>query len=304
LMLAITFTFSCSGDIDGGNGVSSSSKETAQTYAYCVYSADKFCTEGPYTECKGDGIPSNNCPYGSSSAVESSSSSSSLPSSSSNTISSSSSIIPSSSSAPTQSVDYEGETYQTIVIGTQTWMARNLNYAVADSKCYDNDPVNCEIYGRLYYWATAMALPSSCNSSLCTSQVSAKHRGICPSGWHIPSNDDWDKLLLYVDNENSGNGSNGNPYKSYTAGMYLKSTDGWYDGGNGNDKYGFSAIPGGYAGWDGGFYDVGFSGNWWNASESNSGNAYLEFMQCSIKDVRIGSGYRKDLLFSVRCVKD
>jgi uncharacterized protein (TIGR02145 family)/uncharacterized repeat protein (TIGR02543 family) len=86
----------------------------------------------------------------------------------------------------------DGQTFRTVVIGTQTWMAENLNCDVSGSECYNNNESNCATYGRLYDWATAMALPSSCNSSTCSSQINAKHRGICPSGWHIPSNADWD----------------------------------------------------------------------------------------------------------------
>ena len=88
--------------------------------------------------------------------------------------------------------------YRTVVIGTQTWMAENLNYAVEGSKCYDNDPANCVKYGRLYDWSTAMGFPSSCNEDACSSQIQSKHRGICPSGWHLPSYDDWDILMDYV----------------------------------------------------------------------------------------------------------
>jgi len=182
--------------------------ETSQTYEYCVYSADKFCADGPFTKCQENGRLSNTCPYpsGSSPSLVSSSSSatvvvssSSIPlgassssskpnSSSGSRVVSSSSIqsgvssssskqsnssssshgssavaVPSSSSEPTQSriifgpsVTYEGETYQTVVIGTQTWFKRNLNYAVSGSVCYGNDPDNCAKFGRLYNWETAM----------------------------------------------------------------------------------------------------------------------------------------------------
>ena len=178
--------------------------------------------------------------------------------------------------------------FRTVTIGSQTWMAENLNCNVAGSKCYNNQTSYCDTYGRLYDWATAMALPSSCNSSYCSSQIQSKHRGICPSGWHIPSNDDWDRLMNYVGG-----------YE--TAGWYLKATSGWNSGGNGTDQFGFSALPGGYSG--GSFRDVGYVGYWWSASEHYSNYASGWYMDCLSEDAGWVS-IDKSYLFSVRCVQD
>jgi hypothetical protein len=122
-------------------------------------------------------------------------SSSSVKPSSSSAPPSSSSVVPSSSSSFVSQngvvygtpVDYEGQTYQTVVIGTQTWMAKNLNYNATGSKCYGGVDSNCNTYGRLSDWSTAMGFGSSCNSNTCSSQVQPNHRGVCPPGWHIPS---------------------------------------------------------------------------------------------------------------------
>jgi len=99
------------------------------------------------------------------------------------------------------------QTYKTVVIGTQTWMAENLNYATG-SQCYGD---NCGTYGRLY------------------NNVIAKT--VCPSGWHLPSDAEWTALKNTV----GGNS---------TAGTKLKSATGWDSNGNGTDDYGFSALPG------------------------------------------------------------
>jgi uncharacterized protein (TIGR02145 family) len=226
-------------------------------------------------------------------------SSSSLSSSSSSVAPSSSSKTPSSSSSSTQSgivygtpVTYGGETYQTIVIGAQTWMARNLNYDAEGSKCYNNDPANCNKYGRLYDWATAMAIDTSCNAKTianCGATVSTKHRGVCPSGWHLPSDAEWTTLTDYVGGET-------------TAGTKLKARSGW-NSGNGTDDYGFAALPGGDGDSDGYFDYVGYYGTWWSATGMGSLNAYYRDMGFLDEDV-YRDNYYKDNLFSVRCVKD
>jgi len=103
--------------------------------------------------------------------------------------------------------------YEPVVIGGQTWMSKNLAINVPGAKCYGENgtlpaaevQANCVKYGRLYDWSTAMALPASCNSSSCASRINTPHRGICPSGWHIPSNADWNVLMKTVNPSCSDN---------------------------------------------------------------------------------------------------
>jgi len=213
------------------------------------------------------------CPNSSSSLVPSSSSIAPS-SSSSSVVASSSSIVPSSSSYSYPDKGNNIANYRTVRIGTQTWMAENLNYNVSDSKCYaegkkdvsaDSIAKNCAKYGRLYRWATAMALPESCNNEniSCASQISAKHNGICPIGWHLPSTAEWNILMKFI-NPSCKNYSINNICTD--AGTKLKATSGWNnrtDGtsGNGTDDYGFSALPGGYGGGDN-FNSVGYGGVW------------------------------------------
>jgi uncharacterized protein (TIGR02145 family) len=200
------------------------------------------------------------------------------------------------------SVSYVGKTYKTVVIGTQTWMAENLNVAYSsgngNSACYNNQESYCNTYGRLYDWAAAMDLPSSCNSSSCASQVSTK--GICPSGWHIPSDEEWDILVKYVDPNWTSNSGDGN-----IAGTKLKATSGWnsYSGTDGGtDEFGFAALPGGY-GYSGGLFDnAGGIGRWWSSSELSADIAYYRGMIYNYKGVS-GIHYNKTYLFSVRCLQ-
>jgi len=208
--------------------------------------------------------------------------------------SSSVNIIPSSSSVSSSSVvvilssSSIAANYKTTQIGTQVWMAENLNDDVSGSKCYGNDIANCAKYGRLYDWATAMALPATCNSNACAEQISAKHKGICPSGWHVPSNEDWNTLIATVGES--------------SAGMKLRATSGW-GGFNGTDNFEFAALPGGYGSPDGSFTNVGIYGIFWSASVSDASNANRWGMFTENEKVVYGS-ISKGYLHSVRCIKD
>jgi len=178
----------------------------------------------------------------------------------------------------------------TVKIGDQVWQKCNLNVnpGTGKSACYDNNSENCVKYGRLYDWATAMNLPSSCNSSSCASQVSTKHRGLCPSGWHIPNDADWNKLINYVGGEDK-------------AGKHLR-VKGWSSSGTkALDSYGFSALPGGKE--YGRFDYAGSGGYWWSASEYKSYDAYYLSMSYDVS-YALWSVDNKSRLYSVRCLKD
>jgi uncharacterized protein (TIGR02145 family) len=176
-------------------------------------------------------------------------------------------------------ITYGGKTYKTVKIGEQTWMAENLNYEAKGSICYENNPANCAKYGRLYDWKTAMK--------------------VCPKGWHLPTDKEWDKLLRFVD----GNTDVETGYISRTAGEFLKATSGWNEDGNGTNDYGFSALPGGYGFSDGRSYGVGGVGYWWSTKEYSARGAYYRFMFYDGNYVS-GSNNFKSVLYSVRCVQD
>jgi uncharacterized protein (TIGR02145 family)/uncharacterized repeat protein (TIGR02543 family) len=178
----------------------------------------------------------------------------------------------------------DGKTYKKVVIGTQTWMAENLNYDASGSVCYDNDPANCTKYGRLYNWATALTA--------------------CPSGYHLPSDAEWTTLTDFVGG-------------SSTAGTALKSTSGWNSYVNGTDEYGFSALPGGGNFWvDDGFRSFEFAdrmGFWWSATEYDarydwSSQSYVYqgvYRGMYNEEERAAWGVRDQIdLLSVRCVQN
>ncbi|MDR0516931.1 MAG: fibrobacter succinogenes major paralogous domain-containing protein [Fibromonadaceae bacterium] len=190
----------------------------------------------------------------------------------------------------------DGKKYKITKIGEQVWMAENLNYNVNGSKCYGegglvyNDEseitlssseiqANCEKYGRLYNWSTAMKA--------------------CPKGWHLPSNAEWDKLYRYAD----GDKGTSSPYESKMAGKYLKATSGWNESGNGEDKFGFSASPGGHSDSGGNFGNVGYNGTWWSSLEYDSSYACYRDIS-NYYDGAYWNDFDKSNLYSVRCVRD
>ncbi|WP_176495017.1 FISUMP domain-containing protein [Fibrobacter sp. UWT3] len=125
----------------------------------------------------------------------------------------------------------DGQTYKTVKIGTQTWMAENLNYKVDSSFCYNNEESYCSKYGRLYSWAAAVGKSEAeCGYGYICSLPSGKIRGVCPEGWHLPDSTEWNVLFDAVGVKKIGT-------------KVLKSMSGWDN--NGSDAYGFSALPAG-----------------------------------------------------------
>jgi uncharacterized protein (TIGR02145 family) len=191
--------------------------------------------------------------------------------------------------------DQAGKSYKTVVIGTQTWMAENLNYKTPDgsSRCYpisgttntsDEDNANCDKYGRLYTWYAAM------NHSYSSNNNPSGVQGVCPADWHIPSDAEWDMLMQNVANSNA------------VGGTKLKAISGWSSN-NGTNDYGFSALPGGYYSFDAGFIIVGTSGYWWSSMENDNSEAFARGMSFQFNYVDRFK-YSKSGMFSVRCVKD
>lgn len=200
------------------------------------------------------------------------------------------SAIPWNGSISYGSLSYGGQTYRTVVIGTQTWMAENLNYKVDGSWWYENNADSGAKYGRLYTWAAAAKLPDSCNRVECASLVQSRHQGVCPGGWHAPSDGEWTTLAAYL-----GGGA--------VAGGKLMSTSGWSNGGNGSDAYGFRALPAGYRDYTGIFFDAGASAPFWSVSEVGADYAWLNRVYSGDDDFE-RYGHDKQDGYNVRCLKD
>ena len=132
------------------------------------------------------------------------------------------------------------QAYRTVAIGSQTWMAQNLNHKVDSSWCYEGKADNCARFGRLYQWSSMMDLAPSYNSAPWNGSL--PRQGICPTGWHVPSDSDWTVLAASIGNRR---GIEDSLRFDPVDGLELESATGWTFR-NGQDLHGFRALPAGY----------------------------------------------------------
>jgi uncharacterized protein (TIGR02145 family) len=189
----------------------------------------------------------------------------------------------------------DGRVYRYVRIGDQTWMAENLNYKVEQSYCYDDDEENCEKYGRLYTWAVAMDSAGvfspqgiGCGAGV-QCGIKTRARGICPRGWHLPSVEEGDWLVVETDKERAYDG---------TALMDTL----W----GGKDLYGFGGLPSGRRDEDGSYRGIGEYGCFWLAAEgTNQPIPYARVFDYSDEwNGAMGLMDHKDRGTVVRCLKD
>ena len=165
----------------------------------------------------------------------------------------------------------DGQTYRTVKIGNQIWMAENLNYKTEEgSWCYVDREKNCEKYGRLYTWEAA--------------------KKACPAGWHLPTEEEFSELYQFVGG-------------TRVAAKKLKSKSGWEYNGNGLDDYGFSVLPAGSRPYFGSFDGEGKVAYFWSASEDYSNYAWYESFGFGYENV-FRNSLNKVSWHSVRCLKD
>jgi uncharacterized protein (TIGR02145 family) len=202
----------------------------------------------------------------------------------------------------------DGKMYNTVKIGTRCWMAENINVGKKipgsmlpsnndsiEKYCYNDDTLKCNIYGALYTWDEMMGYLADTAT-----------RGICPAGWHIPSDHEWKVIEGTVDSHYGV----GDPewdregFRGSDAGAVLKSTSIWMY--NNTDLYGFSALPGGMRD-NGGYFDYGGYHAWfWSSTEHEvAGNAWGRRLDqwINLVERNIGWGYVLNG-FSCRCIQD
>ena len=186
----------------------------------------------------------------------------------------------------------DGQMYNTVTINGQRWMAENLNIGglidmwqtpsnngVIEKYCFDDIESNCDTYGGLYKWNEMMEYSTTPES-----------QGICPSGWHIPSIEEWQILVDFAGG-------------IWEAGDNLKSTFGWYLEGNGTDDYGFRGLPAGgfniYLQYD----QLPYSGIFWTSTELDSDMAWYRMLVYYGNQV-YQYEHLKEYAFSVRCIEN
>lgn len=195
--------------------------------------------------------------------------------------------------------DVDGNSYNTVKIGTQVWMKENLKtiryndgsdipIIKADSNwslitkgacCdFDNKPALSEIYGRLYNWyAVTPTNPKS----------------VCPSGWHVPTDEEWTTLTFFLGDGNTAGGK-----------IKEKGTVHWISpNAGGTNETGFTALPGGGRNYSGEYGSIGEEGFWWSSTELDTQLALFTGVAAADSTVTNNSGF-KNCGFSIRCIKN
>ena len=167
----------------------------------------------------------------------------------------------------------DGRRYPYVIIDDQVWMAKNLIYNTDNSLWYENKIENGYVYGRLYDWETACK--------------------VCPSGWHLPSDAEWQRLVDVLRGE-------------YEAGGKLKETgiSHWASPNSGaTDRYGFTALPGGLRDDDNKFRDLGQKAYFWSSLQFYTNNAWARYL--NYEDAKVYRVFKeKDCYLSVRCIRN
>lgn len=167
----------------------------------------------------------------------------------------------------------DGQTYNTIDIGNQTWFAENLNFATSNSWVYNGDPENGDVYGRLYTWQAALSA--------------------CPSGWRLPSKDEWTVLFEFLGGNNVAGGK-----------MKETGTVHWNTpNADATNSSGFTALPAGSGNYGGSSYGLSTSTFWWSSTQDIDATVWLPNLEYNHGGVVI-FGSDKAHRRSVRCFKD
>ena len=205
--------------------------------------------------------------------------------------------------------DYDGNSYATVIRGNQEWMAENLKVThypngdaipnvtnntawenlsgnnTDDAYCFYNNDTGTD-YGALYTYAAAIGDNWT--------RDNAVNQGVCPDGWHLPSDAEWTELTDYLGGESVAGGK-----------LKKTGTTHWDSPNTGaTNESGFSALPGGYRSrGNGAFGNAGSYGHWWSSAEDSETNAWERYLYYTNAEASRNS-YNKSYGFSVRCLRD
>lgn len=198
----------------------------------------------------------------------------------------------------------DGHVYKVVHIGAQTWMAENLNFASEGSWCYNDDEKNCDKYGRLYNWTTAMGIEVLYQTQMAKKILKWKMQGVCPEGWHVPSMNEMNVLNSFVQEKNSMDVS-----VHEDVGTSLKSKVGWEEDDEvppGSNRYGFSAKPAGFRSASATYTNLLEDANFWVADEVGEDPTHAHYWNLYYANEKFwgSSNNFKTFAFSVRCLKN
>lgn len=220
--------------------------------------------------------------------------------------------------------------YRTITIGEQTWMAENLNFSASRSVCggavYEDaylkqlvSAADCNVYGRLYAWASAMGLDAEYDSLAANKIIKKPHRGICPEGWHIPDNEEWHALFDAVTSRNTVLGFD-EQMKSDSLWSSTYSKPDYVISNPGLNTTGFNALPAGRAAIKNGetvYYEGSYDAFFLSADDFDYGArfekvTFYNYMSFYNREFNgkpyvlpyAGNGIDKKYFASLRCLKD
>jgi uncharacterized protein (TIGR02145 family) len=177
---------------------------------------------------------------------------------------------------------------------SHTWSGTGLEYGAYSIHAHDSvsTPSNLTSYGYLYNWYASKGISTT---------GSTTYKNLCPTGYHVPTDSDWNKLVKFIDS--GADTSSTNSTQSTTAGTKLKKNDALWATNTGTDDYGFSVLPGGYRNSDGSFYSIRDFAFFWSATEYDYSLAWNRYLGGNDGNVN-RSGTNKSVGASVRCLRD
>jgi len=195
----------------------------------------------------------------------------------------------------------DNQTYTTVQIGTQCWMAENLNVGtiiqgntnmanngIPEKYCYNNSTANCDVYGGLYQWNEMMQFSTTPGA-----------QGLCPTGWHIPADEEWTILTTFLGGESIAGG------EMKSTGTIEAGTGLWYaPNGGATNSSGFSALPGGIRFFDSSFGYLGYTEIFSSSTEFDANYHWGRYLSSDFPQIFKSSYYYKNDGYSARCVKD